>query len=239
VRCFSSFQELDALGEGLSRDYTKKTHKWNTLCFDIEGFITDYLGLTIQHENFAEEDACKIGFLANGLTPLKVMRNGKLDSIVFPKDTIVIERYLLRNEESSRRRFTLAHEAAHKVLERHIPIQTTCFHSEFDAEAEYSIDDMERIFSLNENLTNRLAAAILMPPFLIEKALKRLNDGNSIVCYEGGVFAQKEKISVQKIADSLGVSYSALINRLRELQRLEILPIEEYIEKKLCFGERL
>ena len=239
MRCFSSFQELDALGEGLSRDYTKKTHKWNALCFDIEGFITDYLGLTIRHENFAEEDACKIGFLSNGITPLKVMRNGKLDSIVFPKDTIVIEQYLLRNEESSRRRFTLAHEAAHKILERHIPIQTGCFHSDFDAETEYSIEDMARIFSLNENLTNRLAAAILMPPFLIEKALKMFNAGNSIVCYEGGVFAQKEKISVQKIADSLGVSYSALINRLREMQRLEILPIEEYIEKKLCFGKRL
>ena len=52
----TSFQELDSLGEGLSKDYLRKSHKQNELPFDIEGFITGYLGLTIIYENFAEED---------------------------------------------------------------------------------------------------------------------------------------------------------------------------------------
>ena len=51
----TSFQELDSLGEGLSKDYLRKSHKQNELPFDIEGFITGYLGLTIIYENFAED----------------------------------------------------------------------------------------------------------------------------------------------------------------------------------------
>ena len=137
MKPFTSFQELDALGEGLSKDYIARTHRWNARCFDIEGFITDYLGLAIVYESFAEKDSSKIGFLSNGIDPLLVYRNGTATPIVFPKDTIVVERYLLNPEESSRKRFTLAHEAAHKVMERHVPMQNACFHSEYDAEANY------------------------------------------------------------------------------------------------------
>ena len=60
----TSFQELDSLGEGLSKDYLRKSHKQNELPFDIEGFITGYLGLTIIYENFAEEDKSKIGYVS-------------------------------------------------------------------------------------------------------------------------------------------------------------------------------
>ena len=35
------------------------------------------------------------------------------------------------------------------------------------------------------------------------------------------------------MSDALGVSYSALINRLRELRLLECRPIEEYIDNAL------
>ena len=94
MKYFISFQELDALGEGLSRDYIKKTRRWNSMCFDIEGFITDYLGLPIEYESFAEEDSSKIGFLSDGVTPLLVFRNKIPTPIVFPKDTIVVEKYL-------------------------------------------------------------------------------------------------------------------------------------------------
>ena len=88
--------------------------------FDIEGFITDFLKLPILYEAFAEDDPSKIGFLSDGITPLIVYRAGKKTPVVFPKDTIVIERFLQRSDESGRRRFTLAHEAAHFILNRHV-----------------------------------------------------------------------------------------------------------------------
>lgn len=236
MKTFTSFHELDALGEGLSRDYITRTHRWNARCFDIEGFITDYLGLHIIYESFAEKDRSKIGFLANGITPLLVYRDGVIASIVFPKDTIVLERFLLRPEESSRRRFTLAHEAAHKIMERHVPRPAACFHSEYNAEATYTHEDLQRIFSLNENLTNRLGAAILMPGFLIAKALKKYNHAQKLRCYDGGILAPEDKLNAQRMADSLGVSYTAFLNRLKELTLLDVRPLSEYITGELQFG---
>ena len=236
MKPFTSFHELDALGEGLSKDYIARTHRRNAQCFDIEGFVTDYLGLAIVYENFAEKDKSKVGFLANGIDPLLVCRNGVTVSVVYPKDTIVIERFLLRPEESSRRRFTLAHEAAHKIMEKHVPRPAACFRSEYDAEAAYTAEDLKRIFSLNESLTNRLGAAILMPGFLIAGALKKYNRAQKLRCYDGGVLAPEDKMSAQRMADSLGVSYSAFLNRLRELSLLDVRPLSEYISGGLRFG---
>lgn len=239
MKPFTSFQELDALGEGLSRDYIAKTHRWNARCFDIEGFITDYLGMTIVYENFAEKDSTKVGFLANGVDRLRVHRNGRVVSIVFPKDTIVIDQSLLNPEESCRKRFTLAHEAAHKIMERHVPMQQAYFHSDYNSEVQYSKEDLRRIFSLNETFTNRLGAALIMPGFLVAKALNKYNHTQKLKCYQGMILAPEDKLSVQKMADSLGVSYSALMNRLKELSLFDMRPLSEYIKDDLQFGGAL
>lgn len=233
MKTYTSFQELDALGEGLAKKYTGNTHRWNSSCFDIEGFITDFLKLPILYEAFAENDPSKIGFLSDGATPLIVYRGGKKTPVVFPKDTIVIERYLQCSDESGRRRFTLAHEAAHFILNRHVPMQTACFHNDYDREFNYSGEELAKMFSLNESLTNRLGAAVLLPLFLVARALKKYNNGQPIVYYTEGVFAPDTKIKLQSMSDALGVSYSALINRLRELKLLDCRPIEEYIDHSL------
>ena len=77
-----------------------------------------------------------------------------------------------------------------------------------------------------------------MPSFLVEKALKKYNNGKPLPYYEGGVFAQEDNLNAQKMADCLGVSYSAFVNRLKELQLLECHSMDEYI-KKLQFGGAL
>ena len=230
MKSLTSFQELEVLGAALAKKYTADTHRWNAGCFDIEGFITDGLRLPIVYERFAEDDPGKIGFLADGRIPLFILKNGRKEAVIFPRNTIVIERALLRTEESGRRRFTLAHEAAHYIMNKHVPLQTVaCFHSEYDNEMSYSRGDMERLFSLNETLTNRLGTAILMPEWLVEKALKKYNSGKPVQYYDTGVFSQDTKLTVQKMADSLGVSFSAVINRLRELNRLKCRPLSEYL----------
>ena len=240
MNCYISSQELEALGEGLSRDYMEKANRWNSMCFDIEGFITDYLGLTICYESFAEKDTSKIGFLANGVAPLLVFRDKVPTPVVFPKNTIVIEKCLLRDKESSRRRFTLAHEAAHAILENHTYAQAgQCFHSSYDKEADYSKEDLQRIFSLNEVFANRLGASILMSQCLIAKALEKYNDAKLIRIYNGEILAQKEKVVIQKMADCLGVSFPALFIRLRELNLFDHRPIDEYVRENLHFGGTL
>lgn len=231
-----SFRELDSLGEGLVKDYAKKTHRWNAMCLDIEGFITDYLELRIVYESIAEEDKSKLGFMADGATPLRVTRDRKILSVIFPKGVIVIEKYLTRDSESARRRFTLAHEAAHAILERHIPHPAeACFQSEFDESASYSSEELRRMFSINEACANRLGAALLMPEYRMDRALKKYNDGNKPVCY-GGVFSPSEKLLIQKMANGLGVSVTAMTNRLKELKLLDNRPIDQYIRGELRLG---
>ena len=231
-----SFRELDFLGEGLVRDYAKKTHRWNGMCLDIEGFITDYLGHSIVYENISEEDKSKLGFLADGISPLRVTRDRKEIMVVFPEGTIVIEKYLIGDDEAARRRFTLAHEAAHIILKKHAPMQAEpCFQAEYDSGICYTREDILRMFSINEACANRLGAALLMPEYRVERALRKFNNGNQILCY-GGVFPQRERLIVQKMANALGVSMTAMINRLKELKLLQCQPIEQYIREELCFG---
>ena len=55
---------------------------------DIEHFITEFLMLRIEYASFAEDDAGRIGFLADGATPLLIYQDGKIIPFVFPKDTI-------------------------------------------------------------------------------------------------------------------------------------------------------
>ena len=54
---------------------------------------------------------------------------------VYPKGTIVIERYHLRQEHGGRRRFTISHESAHYVM---IERSHASFHREFDNERDYT-----------------------------------------------------------------------------------------------------
>ena len=229
--------ELEMLANLMVRDYLTKSHKWNAKCFDIEAFITDYLKVPIDYETFAEEDTGKTGFRADGHKALAILRNGKKERLVFPKDTIVIEKYFLRDDMSAKRRFTQAHEAAHVILARHIPGQTAAaFRSEFDRCTDYGPEEMKKIFSLEESQANQLGAALLMPQYHVKRALKKFNDGKKFIRYEGGIFDQESKFRMQNMADCLGASYSALTMRLADLMLFEDRPANEYIEQGLGFG---
>ena len=147
---------------------------------------------------------------------------------VFPAGTVVIDRYLLREDRSGQRRFTLAHEAAHLIFERMSPLAPgPCFNRYFDAEQNYSISELRERFNLCETQTDRLASVLLMPRFLTERTLAEHTDGRPIPVYGSGVITSRDKVTVQTMANAMGVSFSALLNRLRELGGE--LPLEENI----------
>lgn len=106
MRIFS-YEELDELGEGLIRQYLGKEAE-RTCCVDIEGFVTDFLKLPLLYRSFAEEDSDKIGFIADGVTPLRVYEGGTVVRRVYPRGTIVIERCLRR--EPRKRQAALHHQ---------------------------------------------------------------------------------------------------------------------------------
>lgn len=233
---FPSFKELDTVGEAYAMNYLKSNLIFGATFFDIDGFARS-LGLNVIYEDFAEDDQTKNGFCADGISPLRVLRGGKPISIVFPSGTIVLERYLLSPGEEKRRRFALAHEVAHLLLDKMTGMKTvSCFHSEFDIDQTLTPERMDRLFSMNEVCTSRLGAAILMPRSMVMDVLKKYNNGKPLRCYDGNVFACEDRKKALKMADTLSVSFAALVNRLRELNLLDYHPIDEYIAESMRQG---
>ena len=240
MRSYISYDELEELGETIVRVYVNKTKQYNTHCIDIEGLVTDYLGLTVVYETIAEDDPNKIAFLSNGKRPLTIIHEGQKTAVVFPKNTVIVDKFLLGEKESSRRRFTLGHEGAHSVIAKQNPMQDVgCFHNEFNPERHYTFDEQKELLSFSEAQADRLSSVFLMPRFILQKVMKKYKCENGLPIYGWNVFAPDEKIKLRKMADCMGVSYQALVIRLRTLGLLIPHDLTEYIEKELQLGGAL
>ena len=204
---------------------------------DIEDFIKTFLKLHIEYADFAEEDDSKVGFLANGDTPILISREGKVIPFVFPNNTIVLDNSLNVKSQTGKRRFTMAHEAAHFILERvRLTSNQARFHSEFQGEREYSIDELGDIFAAEEWQADVMAAALLMPKFIMANAYRHFTNCKPIKVYGDNLFAEDEKALIHKMAEALGVSFTALVIRMRKFNMLEYHNLAEYIVGELQFG---
>lgn len=231
MRTYISNAELEELGTGIVYGYTKGNKK-DLECVDIEGMIADYLCLPIIYVSF--EDAQKIGFLADGLTPLHIVEENIMETVIYPAGSIVLERKLLLPNETGRRRFTLAHEAAHWILNRHHPS------GQYSPAGNNKENDQEETCeSTVESQADRLAAVLLMPQYTVQNAVRLYTGRDRMKVYGNMVFAPEEKFAMRKIAEHIGVSYSALFYRLKELELFEIHDIQEYIHEDLQLGVRL
>lgn len=231
---FISYRELDQLGDGIVKSYLKRSGvRGPTKCVDIEG-LANSLGLEIVFVSFAEEDLDKIGFLADGKTPLKIRKDRSIVSFTFPLGTIVLDKFLHRDNESGRCRFTVAHEVAHFLLNRHIPVPS--YRRVFDAERTYTCEEMHQQFNMTENQADKLAAALLMPRFIVAQALADYNNGEPVTVYGNYVYSPEVRVVIQKIAAQIGVSPTALSIRLKQLDMINNRPLSEYIENSLLAG---
>ena len=222
--------DLELLCEALVRDYMKRKGYQDMSCIDIEGFVTEYLGMQIIYESFAEPDPDRIGFLGDGKSRLWIWRDGQKLHVIFPENTIVIEKSLLQPEMSGKKRFTIAHEGAHKIVSEHLPVaRQTPFHTDYCSESEHTVDGYRESQNWDEIYANRGAACLLIPAFQMAMFLKKYNRGKPVICYDGYFCAAKEKRLIKRIADAAGVSYGACFIRLKELNLFEFHPIGEYL----------
>ena len=228
--------ETDELGEKYIAKYYK-TSPIDSLCVDIEGFATECLGLDIRYCSFAEEDLETLGFLSDGVTPVCVSDNGHPVRVVFPLKTVIIDRALLSPWESGRKRFTIAHESAHYLLERLSGTGAAKHYREFDPARHYKGRSIEEILSFDESRADRLAAALLMPRFNVEKALTRFAGGEKFRIYGETIMTPADKIRLQIMADVIGVSFSALKIRLKELGLLDYRSFDEFVAQDLQEGD--
>ena len=160
-----------------------------------------------------------------------------IQRIVFPENVIVIDSSLTVPDELARMRFTIAHEAAHLIMKKHVPGNySAAYHTEFIAGENYDPEVIISMFSFTENLVDKAAASLLMPDFIIKGALKKYNNGKKIPIYVGSdtVVADPCKTIIQRMADSMGVSYKACYRRLWELSLFEEHPLIEYAAHFRC-----
>ena len=227
----TSFKEMNALCCMLIEDFLKRYHYSNTRVIDIEGFATNYLGTKIVYEVFAEDCPGRGGFISDGKKPLQVLRKGILQKIIFPENVIVIDSSLTKPEELARMRFTIAHEVAHLIMKKHVPGNySAAYHTEYVAGECYAPEMVISMLSYIETLMNKAAASLLMPDFIIDRALKTYNKGMKIIVYRGSdtVIPDSSKMIIQRMADSMGVSFKACYHRLQELSLFEERPLIEY-----------
>lgn len=233
MQVFISNKEIFEIADGLVRAFSDGSPP---KMVDIDG-ITERLGIPVMYEAFAEEEQDKIGYLSDGVNPLKVWRNRQKAKVVFPKDTVVLDKFLLRPEENTHRRFALAHEVSHKIINSADPIRSTAYFDRiYDNERHYSFGELQNRLTFDEAQANAMAAAILMPWFMMDAALKKYNRGKNIPIYGDCVFLPKTKTVLLNISEMLGVSHTALLIQLRKYRLLEQHNITEYIKKNLIAG---
>ena len=232
---YLTVNEIEELAESLIRKFYGRRQQMPP-AVDIDDFVSKFLKLPIVYHSFAEADSGKIGFISDGTTPLWIYQN-RARQVVFPRGTIVLEKTLLQPREKNRRRFTLAHEAGHYLVDR--AIGTASFHREYDAERTYSPSELRELFSFRESQIDRLAAAVLMPKFMVRQILNRATSGRPISIYGDSLISLEDKLLVQKLADTMGVSYTAFFIRLKQLGLYNSLSADEFITREMHLGNEV
>lgn len=219
---------IDELGNSLIRKYMRSQADRGT-AVDIDGFVTEYLKLPVRYYSFAEEDMSKLGFISDGITPLNVYADNGKQAIIFPKGTIVIDKYLCNERESGRRRFTIAHEAAHYIVDK--SLATASFRREFDDEKTYTAGDLKAVFNIKETNVDRLAGALLMPEFMVRNYFSKSKRKHGITIYDNGFIRLEDHLFLQRMATDMGASVTALQIRIKELGLYVRKSIDEYISE--------
>ena len=225
---------LNELSEYFILDYLRQqgTDPNAVVCIDMDGLATDYFGLTICYENFAEEDKSKTAFAPNGITPLKVSRNGRILSEVFPASCIVLDRYYRRAENSTARRFSIGHELGHKILAKVAPEHNRGnYQTIFDKERVYSFDELKAMMSMSESQANQISASLLLPLFLLRNTLKRVLGSTRFPVYGNFQMLPADSLRLKNMADDLGVATKTLVIRLRDCKMIEYRSMEDYVRQ--------
>lgn len=230
---------MNELAEFIVLDYLKKQgiDSDTIICVDIEGIARDYFGLDVLFENIAEDDLGKTGFCANGQKPLTVIRNGKKQQVVFPDNTVVLDRFYQKKENYASRRFVLGHEVGHKILGRVAPEHSRGnYNTIFDKERVYFFDDLLNMYHIGESQANQMSAALLMPVFLLKRTLRRVMRSERFPVYGDYQMLPQDSQKLKQMADDLGVSTSSLFIRLRNCKLIAQKDIQEYADLILKQG---
>jgi|GEM_PF-286903 len=233
-------KQIDSICNVLTDNYTEKKFEEGFIInrINIEEFVEKILGAKVVYESIDsnslvevdKEDDC-MGFCSDGIQALPVIRNGKSEWVVFPKDTIVIDKYLTTNPNlDNRRRFCIAHEAGHIIKNR----MTGKVQAEFNHVGGVvltSAPAMKKRYSYHELEANKFAASILMPEAMVAMLMLKLYDGEKIVKYQGDILAGEDVKKIKYMAEVFGVAYETMFIRLKDMGYLIDGILETYVEE--------
>ena len=224
--------EIDEICESLVKQHEGAAY--GTRPIDIVDFAIRYFKLRILYVSIAESDPNKLSFLSDGVTPITVYHNGRVQRGTFPEKTILLDKILNRPTERSRRYFCIAHEVFHYIesILTNSPV-VSAFHTEFDNSQNYQLDELASIMNIRECQADRGAAALLMPATLLRNTCIQFTGNKTIRLYGENVFTSKDKKILQDIAEYLGVSFTALIIRMKQMKLFEKHRMDEYITTEI------
>jgi len=197
----------------------------------IDQFARDYLGLDVSFAHLSS-DGNLCGLTAYADTEFLLEENGQKRTIYLKQNQIVLDMSFIAPGQvrnlCGKRRFTLAHECAHQILYQmqSEEVKASC-RKKYAAHTTYSLRDLKTKEDWNEWQANVLGAAILMPQREIDLAMWYFAGGKKLTNYSG-YFNYKDRMALSNICHTYGVSKSAAIIRLRELDFVEDRPYSDY-----------
>ena len=198
-------------------------------CLDIEAFLRERLNTQVVYAVLDEKDADKIGFLSDGKTPVTIRKEGRTSEVVFPRGTVVADERLVLWGRNHMRRFTLAHEAGHIVLEKLMPRPQWTGEGE-DGEKIYDAAQMRTLHQVRERQASQFAAALLMPEFVVQELFAEQFGGALLRIFGQGLMLTEDRLRIWHMANACGVSFEAMLRRMKGLGLVEYRPADEYCE---------
>ncbi|MBQ6430855.1 MAG: ImmA/IrrE family metallo-endopeptidase [Oscillospiraceae bacterium] len=221
--------EIIQIADGIVKRYYGKRVPQKV---DVDAIAVNVLKQNILYESFAEANLDKIAFAADGQTPLRVWKGGKVERTLFPANTIVLERFLMAPERETLRRFILAHELSHIILSRTDPQHhVACFHTEQNSVGDYSLAQLHECLAFSEVQANAMAGSILLTSDALKQVVKKAFGSDRITSYGKRLFLPKDVEKLHRIADAKGVSYTTLCIQLEACNLLNVRSVEEYLQK--------
>ena len=227
---YLSHKDLHDMALQLLADYYGTSHL-PFLPLDIDDFATAYLHLTVRYENLTCKNRTVLGCIAYENTILVLDPDDPKTHIPIDARTIFLNECLKKTGQKGRRNFTLAHECSHQAVYSLFP----------NAWPEFQCREPGREYSLRELITgndwcewqaNTLASELLMPRHLIVQLMEREGYNEKIKIYPMNWLLFFERRLIRTMTEFLGVSKTALLIRLKQLDLLDYRSWEEYLEEE-------
>ena len=98
-------------------------------------------------------------------------------------------------------------------------------------------DSDKNLFSFRETQVDRMGAALLMPRFMVRNVMISHGCSSRIPVFGDSILKLTDKRLIRQMANTMGVSFSAFLIRLRELDCLCYRPLAEYITEEMGLGQ--